>query len=123
MSPRTSFALGGLLAALAVVAGAFGAHALRGRLAPEALVLWETAARYLIYAAFGMMAAGAAAFTIPRPGFGLAAWLVMFGGVVFAGTLFALALGGPRWLGAVTPVGGGAMILGFVLLGWTAWRG
>ena len=123
MSPRSSFALGGLLAAIAVAAGAFGAHGLRDRLSPEALDLWETAARYLLYAAFGMMGAGAIAFPLPRPGFGVASWLLMFGGLVFSGTLFGLALGGPRWLGAVTPIGGTALILAFLLIAWTAWRG
>jgi uncharacterized membrane protein YgdD (TMEM256/DUF423 family) len=48
---------------------------------------------------------------------------LLFGGLLFSGTVFALALGGPRWLGAVTPVGGVAMILAFALISWTAWRG
>ena len=60
---------------------------------------------------------------LPRPGFGLAAWLQCVGAALFSGSLFALAFGGPAWLGAVTPAGGVGMILGFALLAWTAWRG
>ena len=123
MSPSSALAIGGLLAALSIGAGAFGAHGLRGRLTADSLALWETAARYLMYAGLGMIGSGAIGLSLPRPGFGFAAWFLLIGGLVFSGTVFALALGGPRWLGAVTPLGGVAMILAFVLISWTGWRG
>jgi uncharacterized membrane protein YgdD (TMEM256/DUF423 family) len=123
MGPRTAIGLGGLCAALSIGAGAFGAHGLAEALDARALGLWETAARYLMYAALGMIATGAIAWSLPRPGFGLAAWLQCVGAALFSGSLFALAFGGPAWLGAVTPAGGVGMILGFALLAWTAWRG
>jgi uncharacterized membrane protein YgdD (TMEM256/DUF423 family) len=123
VTPATSLAIGGLFAALSIGAGAFGAHGLRSSLSAESLALWETAARYLMYSGLGMIGAGAVGLSLPRPGFGFATWLLLFGGLLFSGTVFALALGGPRWLGAVTPVGGVAMILAFALISWTAWRG
>jgi uncharacterized membrane protein YgdD (TMEM256/DUF423 family) len=115
------FAVGALGCALAVVAGAFGAHALAGRLDAHALALWETAARYLMYGSMGLALGGLAAGR--WPGVERGAWALFAGTIVFSGTVAALALGGPRWLGAVTPIGGTLMILGFALFAWAAWRG
>ena len=115
-------ATGALCGALAVMAGAFGAHALAERLDPRSLALWETAARYLMYGAFAQLVAGLLARTGCRS-VGLAGWCLLLGSAVFSGTVFALALGGPRWLGAVTPIGGLLLIAGFLALGWAALRG
>jgi uncharacterized membrane protein YgdD (TMEM256/DUF423 family) len=113
---------GALCCALAVVAGAFGAHGLAARLDARSLQLWETAARYLMYGGLGQAVAGLLA-AAGEPGRGGrlagAAGLSLLGGtIVFSGTLAALALGGPRWLGAVTPLGGLLVIAGFLLLAW-----
>lgn len=118
----TWIGLGALCCAASVLAGAFGAHSLKARLDPAELALWETAARYLMYAGLGVVLTGAVALRTPGRGFTAASWLLLVGGLVFSGTVAALALGGPRWLGAVTPLGGLALILGFVLFGFTAWR-
>lgn len=114
--------LGALYCALSVIAGAFGAHALKARLDPAALVLWETAARYLIYGGFGLLAMGLLFIDGPRRGLDAGVVALAIGSLIFSGTVFALALGGPRWLGAVTPLGGAGMILGFVLLAWAGLR-
>ena len=114
--------IGPALCALSVVAGAFGAHGLKERLSPDALNLWETAARYLIYAGFGLTLLGLAARQGPRPGFDWAAGCLLVGAVVFSGTVAMLALGGPRWLGAVTPLGGVLLVAGFALFAWAALR-
>ena len=114
---------GGVVCALAVAAGAFGAHALHDRLDPAALQIWETAARYLMYTGLGLLGIGAAQLQLPRAGFLLAVFALLAGGALFSGSLFGLALGGPRWLGAVTPVGGVGMIAGFLLFAWSALRG
>ena len=119
---QASLWIGPALCALAVLAGAFGAHGLKSRLTVESLALWETAARYLIYAGFGLTLLGLVARQWPRPGFGWAASGLLVGAVVFSGTVTALALGAPRWLGAVTPIGGLLLIMGFVLFAWTAFR-
>jgi uncharacterized membrane protein YgdD (TMEM256/DUF423 family) len=108
--------------ALAVAAGAFGAHALAERLDVRSLALWETAVRYLMYAALGALMVGLGGLQWPRPGFVYAGAGLLAGAAIFSGTLAAIALGGPRWLGAITPLGGLLMIAGFVLLAWTAVR-
>jgi uncharacterized membrane protein YgdD (TMEM256/DUF423 family) len=109
-------AAGACLAAVAVGFGAFGAHALKGRLDAEELGWWGTAVTYLLPHAVAVVAIGLAG----RPSLKLPAWLLAGGAGLFSATLFAMALGAPRWLGAVTPIGGIAMIGGWLLL---AWRG
>lgn len=119
----TWIAVGALACALAVVAGAFGAHGLESRLDERALELWETAARYLMYGGLGLLAIALVQRLGPGRPLTLAAWSLALGSLVFCGTIFALALGGPRWLGAVTPLGGLLMIAAFLLLAWGALRG
>jgi uncharacterized membrane protein YgdD (TMEM256/DUF423 family) len=118
----TWIAAGALCCALSIAAGAFGAHGLRSRLDADALALWETAARYLMYAGLGAALVGLAALYQARRGLDAAAVMLLAGGLVFSGTVAALALGGPRWLGAVTPLGGLLLILGFVVFALAAWR-
>jgi uncharacterized membrane protein YgdD (TMEM256/DUF423 family) len=106
----------GILAGLAVAAGAFGAHGLRGRLDPSALSTFETAARYqLIHG----LAAAFAADRAGREGGAMAARaaaVFVAGAVLFSGSLYVLALGGPRLVGVVTPLGGLAFMVGWLLL-------
>lgn len=113
---------GALLCALAVAGGAFGAHALRGRLEPRDLELWETGARYLMYCGLALLVFGLAARQQARPGYTIAAQILLVGALVFSGTVAALALGAPRWLGAITPLGGLLIIVGFLVFAWAAWR-
>jgi len=112
--------LGALLAAASVAAGAFGAHALAARLAPHELDLLQVAARYLMYGALSLVLAGLFA----RQGAGRvldgAGWCLFLGSVIFSGTVFALALGSPRWFGAITPIGGVLLIVGFLLFAFAA---
>jgi len=111
--------IAGVLAALGVAAGAFGAHALRARLDPAALALFETAARYHLLHG---LAAVVAATRAEGPGGSTAAragWWFVAGTLLFAGSLYALAAGAPRVLGAVTPFGGLAFILGWLTLAWS----
>lgn len=107
---------GALLAAVAVAAGAFGAHALADRLTPQRLATWETGARYHLIHAVALVALGAVAARWPAPLLSVTGWLFTFGIIVFAGTCYALALDGPRWLGAITPLGGLSLIAGWVVL-------
>lgn len=107
---------GALLAAVAVAAGAFGAHALADRLTPARLATWETAARYHLIHALALVLLGALSARWPAPLLSASGWLFLFGIVVFGGTVYALALGGPRWLGAITPIGGASLIAGWVVL-------
>lgn len=118
---RTFFRLGALSALLAVAAGAFGAHALRARLDPAALAVFETGARYQMYHALALLAVAWAASRWPSPWIARAGWLFVLGTVVFSGSLYLLALTGVRWLGAVTPLGGAAFLAGWGCL-WAGGR-
>jgi uncharacterized membrane protein YgdD (TMEM256/DUF423 family) len=121
MSWRFWLVTGALLAAAAVAAGAFGAHGLRGRLSPGDLATFETAARYQIYHALALMAV---ALLAERGAGGVAGagWLFLTGILLFSGSLYLLTLAGLRWMGAITPLGGVAFILGWVLLAMAGWR-
>lgn len=120
--PVVTLAGGALCCAVAVAAGAFGAHALAERLDVRSLALWETAARYLMYGGLGALLVGIAAVQWPRAGFAYAGACLLAGAAVFSGTVGAIALGGPRWLGAITPLGGLLMIAGFLGAAWAALR-
>ena len=120
---RSFVLLGALFGSLAVGAGAFGAHALRSRLSVEALAIFETAARYQMYHALALLAAAWVASRWPGGAAHAAGWLFVGGTVVFSGSLYLLALTGARWLGAVTPVGGLALLVGWVALAWAVARG
>ena len=110
------FALGALVGALGVAAGAFGAHALEARLAPDRLELFELAARYQMIHALALIAAAWAAQRWPSGMTNAAGWRLLGGVLIFCGTIYALAFGAPRILGAVTPIGGLSLIVGWLLL-------
>jgi uncharacterized membrane protein YgdD (TMEM256/DUF423 family) len=114
--------VGAVLAALAVAAGAFGAHALTARLPPERLATWETAARYHMYGALSIVLVALAFTRLPSALLSAAGWMLVLGTLIFGGTVYALALGGPRWLGAITPLGGLALIVGWLLVALAVWR-
>jgi len=120
---RLFFCLGAISAFLAVAAGAFGAHALRARLAPDLLAVFETAARYQMYHALGLVAAAWAVARWPGALPRWAGWLFVAGTVLFSGSLYGLALSGARWLGAITPLGGAAFLAGWICLAMAARRG
>jgi uncharacterized membrane protein YgdD (TMEM256/DUF423 family) len=113
---RLFFSLGAASALLSVAAGAFGAHALRSRLSPEYLAVFETAARYQMYHALGLVAVAWAVSRWPGGMAQAAGWFFVTGTVLFSGSLYALALTGARWLGAVTPLGGVAFLAGWLCL-------
>lgn len=118
--------VGAVSAFLAVAAGAFGAHGLKQHLSADQLALWETAARYQMYHALALVALGV--WVGPRPGGPggrcrrAAGWCFTVGTLVFSGTVYALALGGARWLGAVTPIGGVLFLAGWGALAYGGWR-
>ncbi len=133
---RTLAVLGAISAAIAVAAGAFGAHALRTRLEPRMLEAFETGARYQMYHALALFAvawvisrttavsttvAGAAPAGAPTLATA-AGWLFVAGTVLFAGSLYAMALSGVRGLGAITPIGGVCFLAGWICLAVAAAR-
>jgi uncharacterized membrane protein YgdD (TMEM256/DUF423 family) len=117
------FAAGALAAAVGVAAGAFGAHGLKARLTPDLLAIFETGVRYHLYHALALLAVGWAASRWASPWINASGWFFGAGILLFSGSLYVLALTGVRWLGAITPLGGVAFILGWVSLAMAALRG
>lgn len=118
---RLFAAIGAWSGFVAVAAGAFGAHALKARLAPDLLAVFETAVRYQMFHVIGLFAA---AWLVARGASGAAAagWCFVAGTLLFSGSLYALAVTGVRGLGAITPVGGVLFLAGWLALAWAAWR-
>lgn len=114
--------IGAVLAGIGVAAGAFGAHALEGRLSADLLAVYETGMRYGVTHALAILFAGLAYERWPQAGWGWAAWAFVAGIGLFTGSLVALALTGVRALGAVTPLGGICLLVGWGLAARAATR-
>jgi uncharacterized membrane protein YgdD (TMEM256/DUF423 family) len=113
---RIFLAAGGVAALLAVALGAFGAHALKSRLAPEMLAVWHTGIEYHLFHSLGLVAAGLVAAQLPESSLiRWAGWAMLAGIFLFSGSLYALALSGERWVGAITPIGGLAFLAAWAL--------
>ncbi|MEY4704178.1 MAG: hypothetical protein RL042_374 [Nitrospirota bacterium] len=115
--------LGTVFAGLAVAAGAFGAHALKEILDEHRLQVFDTAARYQMYHAFGLCIVAWAIDRYPGQRLEQTGWLFTIGILLFSGSLYVVSLAGVRWMGAVTPIGGAAFLAGWLLFGWRIWRG
>jgi uncharacterized membrane protein YgdD (TMEM256/DUF423 family) len=107
---------------IAVAAGAFGAHALKARLTPDMLAIFETGVRYQMFHVVGLLAAAWAAERWPGRAVNAAGWCFVAGTLIFSGSLYVLALTSVRALGAITPIGGVLFLLGWLLLAQAAWR-
>lgn len=114
---RFAMIAGAWFGGVAVAAGAFGAHALKHRLTPDLLVIFETAVRYQMYHALALLALGVMGGRTSSPWLDAAGWCFVIGTAVFSGSLYVLALTGVKAWGAVTPVGGLLLILGWAALG------
>jgi uncharacterized membrane protein YgdD (TMEM256/DUF423 family) len=117
---RILITTGALSACIGVALGAFGAHGLRKRLSPDMLAVFEIGVRYQLVHALALLAAGAAASRLSAGALGSAGVLFAVGTVVFSGSLYVLALSGRKWLGAITPLGGLALLAGWASLAWSA---
>lgn len=122
-STRAIFVAAGILLALATVLGAAGTHALRAKLTPDQLSVFETAVRYQFYNALGLLGIGAVALTLHSPMLRWSAALIVAGIVLFSGSLYAAAFGAPRVIHLLPPFGGLAMIGGWALFAYGMWRG
>ena len=115
--------LASLSGMLAVVFGAFGAHALKGKLDDQALKVFETAVQYHFYHTFALLVVGVIALSQPQTVLlKSSGWLFVIGILVFSGSLYLLSLTGVRWLGAITPLGGLALIAGWGCLAAAGWK-
>jgi uncharacterized membrane protein YgdD (TMEM256/DUF423 family) len=119
MRPNRWIAIGALSAAVAVACGAFGAHMLKTRLDAVQLAIWQTGVLYhmlhsLALVLFGLVRSRYAGNSIPG-------WAFLIGIACFSGSLYGLALGGPSFLGPITPIGGMCFLFGWIILAWQAW--
>ena len=118
MNWRICFSLGSFLAALAVILGAFAAHALKNVLPSEKLVVFETGVRYQMYHALALLAVAFVSLQVEQSSsLKAAAYLFTIGIVLFSGSLYLLSLSSIRWLGFITPFGGVCFIAAWILLG------
>ncbi len=110
-------ALGSINAILVVLIGAFGAHGLKAKLTVENMAIFQTGVQYHFYHAVGLILVGLIAWHIPTsPYLRWSAWLMIMGIILFSGSLYALSITNIRWLGMITPVGGMAFIIAWLLL-------
>jgi uncharacterized membrane protein YgdD (TMEM256/DUF423 family) len=115
---------GGITMALAVVLGAFGAHTLENRLSEKMLDIYQTGVTYHFYHAIGLLILGLVAYYLPDSSWlKWSGWLMIGGILLFSGSLYILAVGGLRWLGAVTPIGGLFFIVSWILFAVAVWKG
>lgn len=119
---RFFFLSGAVAALIAVALGAFGAHSLRTKLSPEMLAIFEVGVRYQMYHAFGLIAVAWAMARWPEANLTGAGWAFIFGILIFSGSLYLLSITDVRWLGAITPIGGLAFLLGWAILIWSIGR-
>lgn len=122
MHAKTWLAVAAVSAAVAVAAGAFGAHGLKARLSPDLLEIFETGARYHLMHALALMGVALLGLAQPKASIGGPAGALLIGTVIFSGSLYLLALTGTRWLGAITPIGGTAFLIGWIWLAVVAVR-
>ena len=121
---KTFFLIASILGGLAVALGAFGAHALTGRVEARLLEVFETGVRYHFYHALALIAVVVAIGRWPESNLPtIAGWLFVVGVVIFSGSLYTMTFTGWTWLGPITPIGGVALIAGWVCLALVALRG
>ena len=114
--------VGASLAGLAVLLGAFGAHALKSKVSPEDLLIFETGVRYHMYHALGLLFIGIVGFQVSQDLIQIPAYLFTAGILIFSGSLYLLVLTNTRWLGPITPIGGLCFIAGWFLLAFNFYR-
>lgn len=119
---KTILMIASILLAMAVALGAFGAHGLKSQLSTDMLQTFKTGVDYHFYHALGLLFIGILAVSFPSDLIKWSAILLTAGIVLFSGSLYALAISGIKWLGAITPLGGLSFIAGWVLLFLAVWK-
>ncbi|MFK7823365.1 MAG: DUF423 domain-containing protein [Oligoflexales bacterium] len=107
-----------LFGALAVAFGAFGAHGLKGRVSEADLQIYDLAVRYQMYHALALLGLGLVASKLDHPALNISGICFCVGIFLFSGSLYTIVASGIRWFGAITPIGGLALIAGWLILGW-----
>ncbi|HWL29934.1 MAG TPA: DUF423 domain-containing protein [Burkholderiaceae bacterium] len=122
MTDRQLVIAAALTLLVGVAAGAFGAHAMRDRLAPDMMAVWQTAVLYQLVHGLGMLAIAALGSRMPSPLLTTSGTLMLAGVVIFSGSLYVLSATGIKWLGAITPLGGLAFIVAWAMVALAAYR-
>jgi len=122
MKNRNILLAGAVFMVLAVLLGAFGAHALKARLSPEMLQIYKTAVDYQFYHALGLLLIGLIGFHINSKWISRAGIFLISGIILFSGSLYVLSLSGIRVFGAITPIGGLSFVAGWVCLAMAVWK-
>ena len=113
---KTFIVIGALLSAIGIALGAFGSHSLKTKLNPEELVIYDIATRYLMYHAIGITSLGILGYNVPESVVAFPVLLMLIGIVLFSGSLYLISIKGYTKLGIITPLGGTAFIVSWVLL-------
>lgn len=119
---KTWLLIGSIMGFLSVAGGAFGAHAIKARVEPQMMEVFTTGTRYLMLHAVALLALGLLADRLSGTSLTVAGWAWTVGTVIFTGSLWLLASTGTRWLGAITPIGGLILLVGWAALGLTVFR-
>ncbi len=120
---RIFLAIASMFGGISVVFGAFASHALKDRLSANSLLIWETGTKYQMYHALALMLVALLISRYPNSTLLTVAGYAFIAGVfIFSGSLYALTLTGMKWLGAITPIGGMALIIGWLCLALATWR-
>lgn len=119
---RFFIVLGALSGFIGVAAGAFGAHGLKGRLPPEMLSVFEVGVRYQMYHVFALITVAWMQSKWPSSLIITGGWFFVIGTILFSGSLYLMAVSGVKWLGAITPLGGFALLAGWICIAGAAWR-
>ena len=122
MKNRTILLAGAIFMALAVLLGAFGAHALKKVLSPDMLAIYKTGVEYQFYHALGLLLIGVIGFHIRSKYIQWAGLFISIGIIIFSGSLYVLTLSGIKALGAITPIGGLSFVAGWIFLAITIWK-
>jgi len=122
MNNRNVLLLGAIFMALAVLLGAFGAHALKNSLSPEMLAVYKTGVEYQFYHALGLLLIGVTGFHIDSKWLRRSGLLLTLGILLFPGSLYVLALTGIKVIGAITPIGGVSFVVGWICLAIAVWK-
>ena len=122
MKNRTILLAGAIFMALAVLLGAFGAHALKKVLSPDMLAIYKTGVEYQFYHALGLLLIGVIGFHIRSRYLQWAGLFISIGIIIFSGSLYVLTLSGIKALGAITPIGGLSFVVGWIFLAIAIWK-
>ena len=113
---KSYIAIGAILSAVGILFGAFGSHSLKSKINPEQLIVFDIATRYLMYHAIGIFGIGILAYSVPESVVKLPVIIMFVGILLFSGSLYLISLKGFSKLGFITPIGGTALIVSWVLL-------